>query len=151
MNNISEIIVKNEDTEDVYSSNELRVLAIYSDIAAGEPILINSDIEGDFFIPHYWLKGIKDCFVLKVKGDSMIGANIEDGDSVVIRKQYTAQNNDIVAVDLDGSATLKRLQINKGKVILIPENEKYNPIVVTDNEVNVIGVAVGVMKQKTSF
>lgn len=148
LNNISELIVKNEDTEDIYSSNELRELVIYSDIAAGEPILINPDIEGDFFIPHYWLKGIKDCFVLKVKGDSMIGANIEDGDCVVIRKQYTAQNNDIVAVDLDGSATLKRLQINKGRIILIPENKKYNPIVVTDNEVNVIGVAVGVLKQK---
>lgn len=148
LNNISEIIVKNEDKEEIYTSGELRELAIYSDIAAGEPILINPDIEGDFFIPHYWLKGIKDCFILKVKGDSMIGANIEDGDCVVIRKQYTAQNNDIIAVDLDGSATLKRLQIGKGRIVLMPENEKYNPIIVTDNEVNVIGVAVGVVKEK---
>ncbi|MDW8801434.1 S24 family peptidase [Clostridium sp. A1-XYC3] len=148
LNNISELLVKSGDSEDVYSIEELKQLAVYSDIAAGEPILMNSDIEGDFYIPQHWLKGVKDCFLLKVKGDSMIEADIDDGDYVVIRKQYAAQNNDIVAVDLDGNATLKRLQIGKGRIVLMPENEKYYPIEITDNEINVIGVAVGVVKQK---
>ena len=147
LNNSSEIIVKNEDGEDEYTKEELRQLPIYSDIAAGEPILINPDIEGDFLLPKYWLKGINNCFILKVKGDSMIGADIYDGDYVVIRKQYMAQNNDIVAVDLDGSATLKRLVMNKAGILLMPENKKYNPIQIVDEEASIIGVAIGVINR----
>lgn len=147
LNNSSEIIVKNEDSEDEYTNEELRQLPIYSDIAAGEPILINPDIEGDFKLPKYWLKGINDCFILKVKGDSMIGADIHDGDYVVIRKQYMAQNNDIVAVDLDGNATLKRLVMNKGGIVLMPENKKYSPIPIVDDEASIIGVAIGVINR----
>jgi SOS regulatory protein LexA len=147
LNNASEIIVKNEDREDEYTNEELRQLPVYSDIAAGEPILINPNLEGNFQLPKYWLKGIKDCFILKVKGDSMIGADIYDGDYVVIRKQHMAQNNDIVAVDLDGSATLKRLVMNKSGVVLMPENEKYNPIPIVDDEASIIGVAIGVINR----
>lgn len=147
INNLSEIIVKNEHSEDEYTNEELRQLPIYSDIAAGEPILINPDIEGNFQLPKYWLKGIKDCFILKVKGDSMIGADIYDGDYVVIRKQHMAQNNDIVAVDLDGSATLKRLVMNRSGAILMPENKKYNPIPIVDDEASIIGVAIGVINR----
>ena len=147
LNNASEIIVKNEDREDEYTNEELRQLPVYSDIAAGEPILINPDLEGNFQVPKYWLKGIKDCFILKVKGDSMIGADIYDGDYVVIRKQHMAQNNDIVAVDLDGNATLKRLVMNKSGAVLMPENEKYNPIPIVDDEASIIGVAIGVINR----
>lgn len=147
MNNSSEIIVKNEDCEDEYTNEELREVPVYSDIAAGEPILINPDLEGDFKLPKYWLKGINDCFILKVKGDSMIGADIYDGDYVVIRKQYMAQNNDIVAVDLDGNATLKRLVMNKSGVVLMPENKKYNPIPIVDEDASIIGVAIGVVNR----
>lgn len=147
LNNSSEIIVKNEDREDEYTNEELRQLPVYSDIAAGEPILINPDLEGNLQLPKYWLKGVKDCFILKVKGDSMIGADIHDGDYVVIRKQHMAQNNDIVAVDLDGSATLKRLVMNKSGAVLMPENEKYNPIPIVDDEASIIGVAIGVINR----
>lgn len=147
LNNSSEIIVKNEDNEDEYTNEELRQLSVYSDIAAGEPILINPDVEGNFQLPKYWLKGIKDCFILKVKGDSMIGADIYDSDYVVIRKQHIAQNNDIVAVDLDGSATLKRLVMNKDSVVLMPENEKYSPIPIVGDEASIIGVAIGVINR----
>jgi len=147
LNNSSEIMIKNEDSLDEYTNEELRQLPVYSDIAAGEPILINPDVEGDFQLPKYWLKGVKDCFILKVKGDSMIGADIYDGDYVVIRKQHMAQNNDIVAVDLDGSATLKRLVMNKSGVILMPENKKYSPILIVDDEASIIGVAIGVINR----
>jgi SOS regulatory protein LexA len=147
LNNSSEIIVKNEDSQDEYTNEELRQLPVYSDIAAGEPILINPEVEGNFQLPEYCLKGIKDCFILKVKGDSMIGANIYDGDYVVIRKQCMAQNNDIVAVDLDGSATLKRLVMNKSGAILMPENEKYNPIPIFNDEASIIGVVFGIINR----
>ncbi len=148
INDISDVIVKNEDREDEYTKDELKELAVYNDIAAGEPILINPDIEDKFYIPKFWLKGVNDCFILKVKGDSMINANIDDNDYVVIRKQYAAQNNDIVAVDIDGSATLKRLSMGKSGIKLMPENSKYNPIPITDEGTNIIGIAVGIIKYK---
>ena len=89
---------------------------------------------------------MKDCFILKVKGDSMIGAAIEDGDFVVIRKQGAANNKDIIAVDLEGRATLKRLSIDKNDIILIPENDKYSPISLKNREALVLGVVIGVIK-----
>ncbi len=131
---ISDIIVNDEKGEYEYINEELLEVPVYSDIAAGEPILINSEIEGKFYIPRYWLKGVKNPFILKVKGDSMIGANIDDGDYVIIRQEHAANNNDIVAVDIGGNATLKRLSIRKDKILLMPENEKYKPIVVDSED-----------------
>lgn len=149
LSNISEVIVNHEDkSEDTYSSDELMGIPVFSDIAAGEPIYINDEIDSNFYIPKYWLKGSNDCFILKVKGSSMVGANIEDGDFVLIRKQYTAQNGDIVAADLNGSATLKRLNINKEGIMLMPENERYSPILVEDGNMSILGIAVGIIKHK---
>ena len=76
----------------------------------------------------------------------MIGAAIEDGDFVVIRKQGAANNKDIIAVDLEGRATLKRLSIDKNDIILIPENDKYSPISLKNREALVLGVVIGVIK-----
>ena len=145
---ISDILVNDEKGDYEYINQELLELPVYSDIAAGEPIPINSEIEGNFYIPKYWLKGVKDSFILKVKGDSMIGANINHGDYVVIRQEHAANNNDIVAVDIGGNATLKRLSIKKDRVLLMPENEKYKPIVVDSEDTYIIGTAVGIIKHK---
>lgn len=144
----NELIIDGGNNDTVLKEGELRTLAVYSDIAAGEPIMISSEMEEEFYLPEFWLKGSKDCFMLKVKGDSMIGANIFDGDFVVIKKQSTAQNGEIVAVDLDGSATLKRLSFKKNVALLMPENEKYEPIFMHDKEASIIGIAVGVLKNK---
>ena len=140
---ISDVVLDDRSLE----MEELKQLPVYSDIAAGEPIMMSSELEAEFYLPEYWVKGIKDCFILKVKGDSMIGANIFDGDHVVIRQQHTAQNGDIVAVDLEGSATLKRLSLKKNTPILMPENDKYEPIYLHDREATVLGIALGVIKQ----
>lgn len=142
----SELILKQGEKETVLLEDELKDIPVYSDIAAGEPILMNSEIEANFNLPQYWLKGLKDCFMLKVKGDSMIGANIESGDYVVIKKQSTANNRDIVAVDIDGASTLKRLSLGKGGPTLIPENPKYSTIPLYGKDAKILGVAVGVVK-----
>lgn len=147
-NKVDEIIVKEEGINEVYSQDELETLPMYTDIAAGEPLLINPELQDNFYLPKYWIKNMRNCFMLKVKGDSMIGANIHDGDYVIIRKQSSAQNNDIVAVDLDGSATLKRLSLKKGFVRLMPENTKYSPIVIEDNNASIIGIALAVVKPR---
>jgi SOS regulatory protein LexA len=145
---VDEITVKGDSEEEQFSADYLKELPVYSDIAAGEPILMSSEQESNFYIPQYWLNGIKDCFILKVKGDSMINANINNSDFVVIRKQNTAQDNDIVAVDLEGSATLKRLSLKKGAPMLMPENPKYSPISLQHREAVVLGIAVGIIKSK---
>ncbi|MCY6354283.1 LexA family protein [Clostridium sp. ZS2-4] len=144
--NLNEIIVNNGDGDVEYKEEELRQVPVFSNIAAGEPILIDPEQQDNFYIPQYWLKGLKDCFILKVKGDSMKNANIHDGDYVVIQKQYSANHNDIVAVNLQGSATLKRLHMGKEEVLLMPENEKYEPIPVKEEGIYLIGKAVGIIK-----
>jgi len=145
---ISDVLVNDEKGDYEYINEELLELPVYSDIAAGEPILINSEIEGKFYLPKYWLKGVKNAFILKVKGDSMIGANINHGDYVIIRQEHAANNKDIVAVDIGGNATLKRLSINKDRVLLMPENEKYKPIVIDSEDTYIIGTAIGIIKHK---
>lgn len=146
--NINDIIVYNDSSEEEYELDELREVPMFSNIAAGEPIMISSEQEGNFFLPKYWMKGMKDCFMLKVKGDSMKDINIEDGDYVVIRQQFNAENKDIVAVDLGGSATLKRLYIDKSGVLLLPENKAYTPIKVDEEEgISILGIAIGIIKK----
>lgn len=144
--NYDELILNHGKEDVLLSKEELTSLPVYSNIAAGEPITINPDMVDTFDIPHYWVKGMRDCFMLRVKGDSMIGADIEDGDFVVIRRQNTASNRDIVAVDIEGSATLKRLWFGKEEVLLMPENEKYSPIHIKDREAVILGIVVGIIK-----
>ena len=92
-------------------------------VTAGVPILAVENIEG--YIP--W-NGAEDCFALRVRGESMIGAGILDGDKVVVRPQPTAENGEIVVAMLGDEATVKRFQRKNGKVWLMPENPDYSPI-----------------------
>lgn len=142
------VYVENGNEDETINADGLRGLPVYSDIAAGEPIMMHDELEAEFNIPQYFVTGSRESFILKVRGDSMINANIFDGDYVVIRKQSTAINGDLVAVDLDGSATLKRLSIKKNIPILMPENEKYDPIFMHDKEAAILGIVVGVLKNK---
>lgn len=146
ISNFDELILKNHGEEEIVS--DLQLIPVYNDIAAGEPIMINDEFEGNFYLPRYFFRGIKDVFILKVKGDSMINANINNGDLVLLRKQSNAENNDIVAVDLYGSATLKRLNISSKGIYLMPENINYEPIKVTEEGASIMGVAIGILKNK---
>ena len=101
-------------------------------VTAGVPILVTENIEG--YIP--W-DGESGCFVLRVRGDSMIGAGILDGDKVVVRPQPDAENGQIVVALLDDSATVKRLKKTGRDVWLMPENPSYEPI--PGNEAKILG------------
>lgn len=92
-------------------------------VTAGLPILAVENIDG--YLP--W-DGEPDCFALRVRGDSMIGAGILEGDLVIVRPQATADQGDIVVALLEEEATVKRLQRKNGKVWLMPENPAYSPI-----------------------
>ena len=111
-------------------------------IACGEPILAVENIEDYDDVPDY----IKCDFTLICKGDSMINARINDGDIVYIRKQEQVDNGEIAAVLIDNEATLKRVYVYSNKVVLQPENPKYEPFVYVGeemNEIRIIGKAVG--------
>lgn len=130
----------------IFSNEELELVPVFNNIAAGEPILINPSQEDMFFIPKSWIKGGNKRFILKVQGNSMINAKINDGDYVVIEQNNSPNNGDIVAVNIEGSATLKRLKIDKDKILLMPENEKYKPIILReDSEFYILGKAIGVI------
>ena len=134
----------------IFSEEELVEVDVYNDIAAGNPIEINDEVEEKFNLPKSWLERGKDTFILHVKGDSMIDKNINDGDLVVIKRQNTALNNDIVAASLDGEATLKTLKLNGKEPMLVPANSKYSEIYLEGKEVNILGVAIGVIKNKVN-
>ena len=72
--------------------------------------------------------GAPDCFALRVRGESMIGAGILDGDKVVVRPQQTAENGEIVVALLGDEATVKRYRRKNGQVWLMPENPDFEPI-----------------------
>lgn len=141
----SEIYVNNDGHEDI--EEDVRKVPVFNEIAAGKPVLINDSWEGEFYLPNLWTKSMEDIFILKIKGDSMINKNIHDGDYVLINKQPTANIGDIAAVDIDGNATLKTYKTMGGKILLIPENDAYEPMFLDEEQVNIIGVAVGVIKK----
>ena len=113
-------------------------------IAAGQPILALENIIGYEYIP----SDSKADFCLKVKGDSMINAKINDGDIVFIRQQADVENGEIAAVMIDGEeATLKRVFKYPGAIALRPENTNYNELVFDKKSfksVNIIGKCVAV-------
>lgn len=109
-------------------------------VTAGLPILAVENQEGLMA----W-DGDPTCFALRVRGDSMIGAGILDGDKVVIRPQPTAEDGQIVVARIGDEATVKRLQRKNGEIWLMPENDAYSPIDGTEAEL--IGLVKAVMRE----
>ena len=108
-------------------------------VTAGVPILATENIEG--YLP--W-DGEAGCFALRVRGDSMIGAGILDGDRVVVRAQPTADNGEIVVALLGDSATVKRFRKDGKQIWLLPENPAYDPI--DGNQAQIIGKVKAVIR-----
>lgn len=121
-------------------------IPIVGTIAAGTPILADENIEDYFYIDN----SVKCDFGLKVKGDSMINADIFDGDIVFIRQQPTLENGEIGAILLDDEATLKRFSMSEDSVILQAENPSMTdwPRVYTSGNIRVLGKLVGVYSKK---
>ncbi|WP_321834212.1 LexA family protein [Clostridium butyricum] len=126
---------------------EVVTIPVFNEIAAGSPILMNDEVEYSCNIPKSWIRGSKDLFILKIKGDSMVMKNINDGDHVLINKNKYPCTNDVVAVEIEGEATLKTFKTKGKYVILKPENDKYDPIILNgEQEYSILGVAVGILK-----
>ncbi|MDQ0734256.1 repressor LexA [Arthrobacter agilis] len=112
-------------------------------IAAGGPILADQVVEDVMPLPRQ-LVGHGELFMLRVSGDSMVDAAICDGDWVVVRKQQSAQNGDIVAALLDDEATVKTFRQRDGHTWLLPQNTRYEPIL--GDHASIMGKVVSVMR-----
>ena len=109
-------------------------------VTAGMPILALENQEGTIS----W-DGDPSCFALRVRGDSMIGAGILDGDKVVVRPQSTADNGQIVVARIGDEATVKRLSRKNGQVWLLPENPAFDPI--DGSEAEIVGIVKAVVRE----
>ncbi|WP_293644307.1 transcriptional repressor LexA [Thiolapillus sp.] len=124
---------------------DLNELPLYGRIAAGQPIEAISTPETITVPPP--LRTENPCYVLEVKGDSMIDEGILDGDWVVIEQRDHARNGEIVVALVDGEeATLKRIEQQNGKVILHPANSAMQPMSFLPEQVQIQGVLVGQMR-----
>jgi repressor LexA len=114
-------------------------------IAAGKPILAEENIEDYFPLTEDFIRGKKEVFMLHVRGDSMVNAGILDRDYIVVRKQESAINGEIIVALIDNEATVKRFFKTGKKIKLMPENDYMEPIVVDD--VKIIGKVIGVIRK----
>ena len=122
-----------------------REVPVLGRVPAGKPFHSEENIEGVITLPDDMGSG--KLFALQVKGDSMIGAGIVDGDRVIVKQQAAAENGEIVCAMIDGEATLKRFFKKDGVVTLKAENEKYAPIVVSEGEFRIAGRIVGLLRK----
>jgi repressor LexA len=133
------------DVGPVASRSAVRHIPLVGRIAAGVPAQAVEDVEDVFALPAA-IVGDGTLFMLRVKGDSMIDAGIQDGDMVVIRKQDDAADGDIVVALLEDEATVKTLVRNNGRTMLRPENPRLQPIEVTAESSRILGKVVALLR-----
>ncbi len=131
------------DDEFALTRREFTNVPIVGQVAAGEPLLASEHIVDYFPIPVEMLPN-DEVFMLIIRGDSMIGAGILDGDKVIVRKCQTARNGDMVVALIEDSATVKYFYKESGHIRLQPDNPDYAPIIVPDCQI--LGEVIGVFR-----
>lgn len=131
---------------EVQTSHRAVMLPLVGSIAAGVPILAQETIEDHLPVPTEMVRNVENAFLLRVKGDSMIGDGILPRDLVVIKPQQTANQNDLVAVLIEDEATVKRFHRDSTGVKLMPSNPAYSPIPIETENAMVIGKVVGLIR-----
>lgn len=125
------------------------LIPVVGRIAAGQPLLAEQHVEERLAVDPRWVPG-PGCFAVRVHGESMTGAGIHDGDYVVIRPQQDAENGQIVAVLIEGEATVKRFYRERaGQIRLQPDNPTLDPILVhpRDQSIRILGKVVGLFRK----
>lgn len=126
------------------SRRELVNVPMIGTVTAGQPILAVENIEGYFPLPVEEAPNAE-IFMLNVKGESMINAGIFNGDKIIVEKQSTAENGDMVVALLDDSVTVKTFYKEDGHFRLQPENDTMDPIIVNDLEI--LGKVIGLYRK----
>ena len=116
-------------------------------VAAGQPVIADQTVEKTLRVPSDLVPHPKSCYLLRVMGDSMEKAHIFDGDLIIVDHAAEPHHNNIIVASLNGEMTVKRLYAVGRKVMLLPENEKYAPIMIGEFDHFVIhGVVSGVFR-----
>lgn len=127
-------------------NQEIIHIPVVGQITAGEPILAEQNIEEYMPLPSTLVQG-KDNFILKVKGESMIGAGILDKDYVIVDRNNHASNSQIVVALINGEyATVKRFFKEDRLVRLQPENEFMDSIILDERNIEIVGIVRGVFR-----
>lgn len=122
-------------------------IPILGRVAAGYPIFSEENIEGTLIIDASLIKKDGAYFGLKVRGDSMIDDGIFEGDTVIVKSQNLANNNEIIIAMVDKDTTVKRYLNLNNQIELLPANKNYEPINVTSkNDFSILGKVVGVYR-----
>ena len=132
------------------ASNRLVSIPVRGTVAAGAPILAEEQVRDSVQIDSVLLGNHKRVFALRVKGDSMIGDGIFDGDYIFVKKQLHADDGEIVVAMIEGEATVKRVYREGDRVRFQPSNPRLQPIYVHKHdyrETMLLGVVVGVYRR----
>jgi len=131
-----------------FSLTHILSVPIVGKVKAGEPILAVENIEGYINLDRS-LASSGDVFLLRVEGDSMIDAHIQDGDFALVKPQPNAENGEIVVALIEDEATIKRIFQKRDLIRLEPANPKMEPIVVKKGEkrVTIVGKVIGIFRK----
>ena len=132
------------ENKDLYTEKELVEVPVIGKITAGAPILAVENVTDTFPIPIDFV-GNSESFMLTVRGESMIEAGILDGDYILVKKQETAMNGEIVVALIEDEATVKTFYKEKDHIRLQPENSTMDPIIVPDCKI--LGKVAGVFRK----
>ncbi len=132
-----------DSSRDLLDAKKVVHIPVVGRVTAGQPILAVENIEGTFPLPADLVRE-DNVFMLKVQGESMIGAGILDGDFIIVRQQNEARNGEIVVALIGDEATVKRFFKEKTLIRLQPENPSMEPIYSQD--VSILGKVVGVFR-----
>jgi len=135
---------KKDEPKTVYNGRELADVPVVGKITAGEPILAVENITDTFPLPIEFV-GNSECFMLTVRGESMIEAGILNGDYILVKKQDIARNGEIVVALIGEEATVKTFYKEKDHIRLQPENSTMEPIIVPNCKV--LGKVAGVFRK----
>jgi repressor LexA len=124
-----------------------RHVPLIGDVAAGSDVLAQENVEEAYPLPSDFT-GEGELFMLRVRGDSMIEAGILEGDYIVVRRQDTADNGDVVVAGIPGDeGTIKTFTRKQGKIVLVPSNSRLSPIEYDPSEIAVYGRVVTVLRR----
>ncbi len=121
-------------------------IPVVGQVAAGQPVLAAQNIEDVVSVDPFFIGHKRDVFALRVRGESMIDAGIQNGDVIFVRKQMHANRNDVVVVMIGDEATVKYYQPHPDHIELLPANEAYAPIIVRKEDfrpTQILGIVIG--------
>ena len=143
------LITKTPDKKRAFSltqkANTYESIPLVGVVTAAIPILAVENFENYYPLPPEFNNSENDLFMLRVQGDSMIEAGIYDGDKIIVKRQNTADNGDIVVALIEDSSTVKRFFKRDGKIVLHPENQALSDIVLDD--VVILGIVQGLYRK----